>query len=77
MQREVTLLTLIMGSLIVAVLVFGRAEYLAPYDTAGGQLFLGGVLADLRPVARACSAPRALSAPEPVPDHGRTPGAQR
>lgn len=44
-QREVTLLTLIMGSLIVAVLVFGRAEYLAPYDTAGGQLFLGGVLA--------------------------------
>jgi hypothetical protein len=44
-QREVTLLTLIMGSLIVAVLVFGRAEYLAPYDTAGGQLFLGMVLA--------------------------------
>ena len=44
-QREVTLLTLIMGSLIVAVLVFGRAEYLAPYDTAGGQLFLGAVLA--------------------------------
>ena len=44
-QREVTLLTLIMGSLIVAVLVFGHAEYLAPYDTAGGQLFLGGVLA--------------------------------
>ena len=44
-QREVTLLTLIMGSLIVAVLVLGRAEYLAPYDTAGGQLFLGGVLA--------------------------------
>ncbi len=44
-QREVTLLTLIMGSLIVGVLVFGRAEYLAPYDTAGGQLFLGTVLA--------------------------------
>jgi hypothetical protein len=44
-QREVTLLTLIMGSLIVAVLVLGRAEYLAPYDTAGGQLFLGAVLA--------------------------------
>jgi len=44
-QREVMLLSLIMGSLIVAVLVFGRAEYLAPYDTAGGQLFLGVVLA--------------------------------
>ncbi len=43
-QREVTLLTLIMGSLVVGLLVFGRAEYLAPYDTAGGQLFLGLVL---------------------------------
>lgn len=44
-QREVTLLTIIMGSLVVGLLVFGRAEYLAPYDTAGGQLFLGVVLA--------------------------------
>jgi tight adherence protein B len=44
-QREVTLLTVIMGSLVVGLLVFGRAEYLAPYDTAGGQLFLGLVLA--------------------------------
>jgi hypothetical protein len=38
-------LTVIMGSLVVGLLVFGRAEYLAPYDTAGGQLFLGLVLA--------------------------------
>jgi hypothetical protein len=44
-QREVTLLTVIMGSLVVGLLVFGRAEYLAPYDTPGGQLFLGVVLA--------------------------------
>jgi hypothetical protein len=44
-QREVTLLTVIMGSLIVGLLVFGRADYLAPYDTPGGQLFLGVVLA--------------------------------
>jgi len=44
-QREVNLLTVIMGSLIVGLLVFGRAEYLAPYDTPGGQLFLGAVLA--------------------------------
>lgn len=44
-QREVTLLTAIMGSLVVGLLVFGRAEYLEPYDTAGGQLFLGAVLA--------------------------------
>lgn len=43
-QREVTLLTIIMGSLIVGLLVFGRAEYLAPYDTTGGQLYLGAVL---------------------------------
>jgi Flp pilus assembly protein TadB len=43
-QREVTLLTSIMGSLIVGLLVFGRAEYLAPYDTPAGQLFLGVVL---------------------------------
>ena len=43
-QREVMLLTTIMGSLIVGLLVFGRAEYLAPYDTAAGQLFLGAVL---------------------------------
>lgn len=44
-QREVTLLTVIMGTLVVGLLVFGRAEYLEPYDTAGGQLFLGLVLA--------------------------------
>ncbi len=44
-QREVTLLTVIMGSLVVGLLVFGRAEYLEPYDSVGGQLFLGLVLA--------------------------------
>jgi hypothetical protein len=44
-QREVTVLTVIMGSLVAGLLVFGRAEYLEPYDTAGGQLFLGIVLA--------------------------------
>ncbi len=44
-HREVMLLTVIMGSLVVGLLVFGRSEYLEPYDTAGGQLFLGTVLA--------------------------------
>ena len=44
-HREVTMLTVIMGSLVVGLLVFGRSEYLEPYDTAGGQLFLGTVLA--------------------------------
>lgn len=44
-QREVLLLSLIMGSLVVGLLVFGRAEYLAPYSSSGGQLFLAVVLA--------------------------------
>ena len=43
-QREVTLLTILMGSLIVGLLVFGRAEYLDAYDTSGGQMFLALVL---------------------------------
>jgi tight adherence protein B len=43
-QREVLLLTLIMGALVVGLLVFGRAEYLAPYSSPGGQLFLAIVL---------------------------------
>ncbi len=43
-QREVALLTLIMGSLLVGLLVFGRAEYLRPYETSGGQLFLAVII---------------------------------
>jgi hypothetical protein len=43
-QREVTLLSVVMGSLVVGLLVFGRSDYLAAYDTAGGQLFLASVL---------------------------------
>jgi tight adherence protein B len=44
-QREVTVLSVIMGGLILGLLVFGRAEYLEAYDTAQGQVFLGVVLA--------------------------------
>ncbi len=44
-QREVLLLTLFMGSLVLGLLVFGRADYLSAYDSAGGQLFLAVVLA--------------------------------
>jgi len=44
-QREVRLLTVIMGSLVVGLIVLGRAEYLRPYDSAAGQFFLGAVLA--------------------------------
>lgn len=45
MQREVGLLTLIMGSLIVGLLMFGRSDYLRPYETGGGQIFLATVIA--------------------------------
>lgn len=44
-RREVQALTLIMGTLVVMLLVFGRSQYLDAYDTAGGQLFLGLMLA--------------------------------
>lgn len=44
-QREVTVLSVIMGGLILGLLVFGRAEYLEPYDTVEGQAFLAVVLA--------------------------------
>lgn len=43
-RREVTLVTLIMGSLVVGLFLFGRAEYLAAYDSTDGQLFLAAVL---------------------------------
>lgn len=45
MRREVQALTLIMAVLVVGLLVFGRSEYLAAYDTTGGQVFLGVALA--------------------------------
>lgn len=44
-QREVMLLSLIMGALIMILFVFGRSSYLDAYDTGGGQTFLGVVLA--------------------------------
>lgn len=39
-RREVQALTLIMGGLVLALLLFGRSTYLDAYDTVGGQLFL-------------------------------------
>jgi hypothetical protein len=44
-RREVMALTLIMSTLVISLLVFGRSHYLEAYDTAGGQLFLGFMLA--------------------------------
>lgn len=39
-RREVQALTAIMGVLVVALLVFGRHDYLDAYDTTSGQVFL-------------------------------------
>lgn len=45
MRREVQALTVIMSGLVLALLVFGRAEYLDAYDEPAGQLFLSVCLA--------------------------------
>lgn len=44
-RREVTSLTAIMGGLVVALLVFGRSQYLDAYDQPEGQVFLAAALA--------------------------------
>lgn len=43
-RREVTLLSAIMGALVVALFVFGRSDYLAAYDDPAGQVFLSVAL---------------------------------
>jgi tight adherence protein B len=40
-RREVSVLTAIMGLLVVALFVFGRSAYLSAYDQPEGQLFVG------------------------------------
>jgi len=61
-RREVQALTLIMGTLVVLLLVFGRSQYLDAYDTSGGQLFLavmlGGYVALILRVQRLAAFPR-------------------
>lgn len=44
-QREVQALTVIMGTLMIALLMLGRSEYLDAYDQSTGQIFLAGCLA--------------------------------
>jgi Flp pilus assembly protein TadB len=62
MRREVQALSLIMGGLVVALLVFGRSEYLDAYDSGTGQLFLtaalGGYVALIVRVQRLGAFPR-------------------
>jgi Flp pilus assembly protein TadB len=43
-RREVKALSAIMGALVLGLLLLGRSEYLAAYDTATGQVFLGAAL---------------------------------
>lgn len=61
-RREVVLLSAIMGSLVAALFVFGRTEYLSPYDDPAGQVFLSialvGYVALLIRVQRLARFPR-------------------
>ena len=78
-QREVLLLSLIMGALVMVLLVFGRSSYLDAYDTDEGQLFLGAVLAIVRRPAPAGAAAwrssRSRAASSPPPAGGHRPAA--
>jgi hypothetical protein len=61
-RREVMLLSVIMGALVIALFVFGRSEYLRAYDDPAGQLFLSlalvGYVALLVRVQRLARFPR-------------------
>lgn len=68
-RREVSLLTAIMAVLVLALFVFGRSDYLAAYETVGGQVFLSAallayvaLLVRIRRLARFPRAGRFLSA---------------
>ena len=43
-RREIQALTLIMSTLVILLMVFGRSEYLDSYDTTTGQIVLGTLL---------------------------------
>ena len=43
-RREVRALTLVMGTLVLGLLLFGRSEYLDAYDAPSGQAFLSVAL---------------------------------
>ena len=61
-RREVQALTIIMSALVMALLVFGRVEYLDAYDDTAGQAFLAvslvGYVALLVRVQRLAAFPR-------------------
>lgn len=61
-RREVQALTIIMSTLVMSLLVFGRVEYLDAYDDTAGQVFLAvslvGYVALLVRVQRLAAFPR-------------------
>ena len=67
-QREVTVLSVIMGGLILGLLVFGRADYLRAYDTAVRPAVPRRRAGDLRRAPDPGPASGALPATEPIPD---------
>jgi tight adherence protein B len=62
-QREVTAVSIVMGAMLLAVLLFGRSDYLKAYRTVHGQVVLTGLLLGyggmLRWVRRLTRTPRA------------------
>ncbi|MFP5487488.1 MAG: type II secretion system F family protein [Acidimicrobiia bacterium] len=76
-RREVQALTVIMSALVVALLVFGRVEYLDAYDEPAGQAFLSaalvGYVALLVRVQRLAAFPRPGRFLGTVPSTGPAP----
>lgn len=80
-RREVQALTLIMSTLVLALLVLGRVDYLDAYDEPAGQAFLAaslaGYVALLVRVQRLATFPRpGRFLGGPVADRTRAPGAR-
>ena len=79
-QREVRLLSVVMAVLLAAFVLLGRADYLEPYGTPQGQVFLAGVLvvysALLFRVQRLARSPRPARFLSSLPDH-QPSGASR
>lgn len=81
-RREVQALTLIMSTLVIALLVLGRVDYLDAYDDGAGQTFLAvslvGYVALLVRVQRLAAFPRpARFLGGPAGGHARPVGARR
>ncbi|HUF83626.1 MAG TPA: hypothetical protein VMQ81_03435 [Acidimicrobiia bacterium] len=80
-RREVQALTVIMSTLVIALLVFGRVDYLDAYDDPAGQAFLAvslvGYAALLVRVQRLAAFPRPGRFLGAVPDSRPLPAGVR